>query len=721
MAEQTSPIPSFTMHYGQKGASKKLDELGMREMQTRAYENRGEQFLLIKSPPASGKSRALMFIALDKVFKQGLKRAIIIVPERAIGASFNDAKLSEHGFWTDWTLNSRYNLTNAPEENKGTIALVGEFLKATAEPLTAQEKTSLKANRFLLCTHATFRFAVEQYGIEAFDDSLIAIDEFHHVSANPDNVTGKYVKALIAREKTHLVAMTGSYFRGDADAILLPEDEARFKTVTYTYYEQLNGYDHLKTLNLGYFFYSGVYLDDLMKVLNPNKKTILYIPNVNARESTKDKYQEVDKIIDQLGTWMEQDEITGFIRIKTKEGKTLKIADLVDDDPKKRNKVITALKDPAHTDDKDHVDIIIALGMAKEGFDWIWCEHALAVGYRASLTEVVQIIGRATRDAKGKDTARFTNLISEPDAAQQLVREAVNDTLKAIAASLLMQQVMAPRFDFEPKKTVIPVDSSASNLTNGQIITDDKGNVVKIIIHGLKQPSSTAAKHVCKQDIPELIAQVLQDNKTVEKGMFDRDGISQDITQIKFGEIIRNRYPNIEEEDQEAIRQHLTAAMYMAQHQGELQIEMTEEGTVRLKNKPDQIGSPIVSEPNESGIMQTPNTQFIDNAKLFSLDVRELNIDLIDSVNPFAQAYNILSKGMTAERLQEIEALIGKSWEQFTPEEALEYALRAEEFVKRYGREPDSKSADPWEKKLADGTRAFTSFYDQGKYKDVAS
>ena len=89
--------------------------------------------------------------------------------------------------------------------------------------------------------------------------------------------------------------------------------------------------------------------------------------------------------------------------------------------------------------------------MAKEGFDWIWCEHALTVGYRSSLTEIVQIIGRATRDAPGKTRARFTNLIAEPDATDGAVTEAVNDTLKAIAASLLMEQVLAPRFEFRPK------------------------------------------------------------------------------------------------------------------------------------------------------------------------------------------------------------------------------------------------------------------------------
>ncbi len=128
------------------------------------------------------------------------------------------------------------------------------------------------------------------------------------------------------------------------------------------------------------------------------------------------------------------------------------MGDLVDDsDAAKRSRVLSALKDPAHKNDRDHVDVIIALGMAKEGFDWIWCEHALTIGYRSSLTEIVQIIGRATRDAKGKERSRFTNLIAEPTAEQSAVAEAVNDMLKAISASLLMEQVLAPRYEFTPK------------------------------------------------------------------------------------------------------------------------------------------------------------------------------------------------------------------------------------------------------------------------------
>ena len=120
-----------------------------------------------------------------------------------------------------------------------------------------------------------------------------------------------------------------------------------------------------------------------------------------------------------MGEWQGKDPVTGFDLVKAKDGRILKVADLVDDGPERHSKVLNALKDPKQKDNRDHVDVIIALGMAKEGFDWIWCEHALTIGYRSSLTEIIQIIGRATRDAKGKLSARFTNLIAEPDASDE--------------------------------------------------------------------------------------------------------------------------------------------------------------------------------------------------------------------------------------------------------------------------------------------------------------
>ena len=91
---QVQSIPSVSVQYAGNGSSTRSNELGMRPMQERAYERRGEQYLLIKSPPASGKSRALMFIALDKLYNQGLKQAIIVVPGLGESQSFRGLAVS---------------------------------------------------------------------------------------------------------------------------------------------------------------------------------------------------------------------------------------------------------------------------------------------------------------------------------------------------------------------------------------------------------------------------------------------------------------------------------------------------------------------------------------------------------------------------------------------------------------------------------------------------
>ena len=668
--------PSVTVTYAQTGRDQEPNELGMRPMQERAYDKRGEQYLLIKSPPASGKSRALMFIALDKLHNQGLRQAIVVVPERSIGSSFNDEPLSKHGFWADWVVKPNWNLCNSSGGDSGTVNAVGAFLEST--------------DRVLVCTHATFRFAVEKYGIEAFDDRLIAVDEFHHVSANPENKLGTHLGALIARDRVHVVAMTGSYFRGDAEAVLSPDDESKFDTVTYTYYEQLNGYRWLKRLDIGYFFYSGSYADDILKVLDPNKKTILHIPSVNSRESTKDKHKEVEHIIDALGEWQGIDEPTGFQLVKTPDGRVLRIADLVDDtDMARRNKVLNALKDPAKKNVRDHVDIIIALGMAKEGFDWIWCEHALTVGYRASLTEIVQIIGRATRDAPDKLHTRFTNLIAEPDASSEAVTEAVNDTLKAIAASLLMEQVLAPRFDFVPKtKDSGPVpgvdygpggyDPQRTNVG----LSDGPQASFQIEIKGLIEPTTERAKQVCRDDLTDLIATFVQDRRTMERSLFTpaEDLVPEEFTQVKMGKIIRDRYPELPETDHEAIRQRAIAALNLTQKAAE--------ETRKAQTDPEQVSA---------------NTALIDGVRKYAMDVRELDIDLIDSINPFGEAYSILAKTMDAESLKRVAAIIAGKKVSLTLEEARDLSARALRFKTERGRLPSVTAVDPWERRMAEG------------------
>ena len=611
-----------------------------------------------------------MFVALDKLANQKLKQAIIVVPEKAIGASFHDEPLSQFGFWADWKVEPKCNLCDAPgSDNGGKVDAVKKFLEG--------------ADKVLVCTHATFRFAVERFGVEAFDDRLIAVDEFHHVSASEDSRLGDYVRQLMARDKTHLVAMTGSYFRGDAQAVLQPEDESKFEKVTYTYYDQLNGYQYLKQLDIGYYFYVGPYSDTILKVLNPAEKTIVHIPNVNARESTKDKIREVDHILEELGDWQGTDPKTGFQLVKTVDGKVLKIADLVDDDPAKREKVSAALRDSTQKNNREHVDIIIALGMAKEGFDWIWCEHALTVGYRSSLTEIVQIIGRATCDAPGKTRARFTNLIAEPDASEAAVAEAVNDTLKAIAASLLMEQVLAPRFEFKPKNPnngpTLGLDYGAGGYDPGKcnVGVDPATGLIQLEIKGLAEPKSQEAACICREDLNELLTAFVQDKAAMERGMFDTELVPEELTQVRMGKIVKEKFPNLDNEDQESVRQHAIAAL----------------------NSVQQARKALVGD----GGLDSKSTALIDGVRKFALSVKELDIDLIDRINPFGEAYAILAKSMSEARLKVVAEVIAARRVSMSLDEARGLAKRAVRFKQEKGRLPALTAVDPWEKRMAEG------------------
>ncbi|MEE1653135.1 MULTISPECIES: DEAD/DEAH box helicase [Brachymonas] len=673
-------IPAVSITTARTGASSKSNALGMRPMQERAYAKRGEQYLLIKSPPASGKSRALMFIALDKLHHQGLKQAVIVVPERSIGSSFADEPLSQFGFFADWQVAPQWNLCNAPGIDEPRVAK--SKVEAVRHFLASNDKV-------LVCTHATFRFAVDELGIEAFDDRLLAIDEFHHVSSNPDNKLGQQLGAFIARDKVHLVAMTGSYFRGDSAAVLAPADEARFETVTYTYYEQLNGYRWLKSLDIGYFFYTRSYVEAIHHVLNPAFKTIVHIPNVNSRESLQDKEREVNEIMHALGEWKGVDAATGFHLVQTPEGRILKIADLVDDsDQARRSSVLSALKNPAQKHNRDHVDIIIALGMAKEGFDWIWCEHALTIGYRSSLTEIVQIIGRATRDAEGKERARFTNLIAEPAADQSIVTEAVNDMLKAISASLLMEQVLAPRYEFTPKNQGPRdgYDYGPEGYLEGRsnVGVNEATGQYHIEINGLNQPTTPEASRICREDLNEVITSFLQDKTALERGLFDQENtLPEDLTVLRMGKIVRERYPELSTEEQEAIRQHAIAAM-----------NITQQAKLALAQGDAHGGG---------------NTALIDGVRKF-VNVRDLDIDLIDRINPFEAAYAVLARTMDEKTLRQVQASIAGKKITLSEEEARELAMRALMFKKERGRLPDINSSDAWEQRMAEGVAALARY-----------
>lgn len=630
----SKPLNVVDVMYSRTGASVNTDAMGMREMQQRVFAKRDAQHLLVKAPPASGKSRALMFVALDKLYNQGRKQVIVTVPERSIGASFSSTNLTAHGFFADWDIKPEHNLCT-PGSSLGKVAAFIKFLEGS--------------DATLVCTHATLRFAFEKLAPEAFNGTVLAIDEFHHVSADTEaNRLGALLRDVMNGSDVHIVAMTGSYFRGDSVPVLSTDDEAKFTPVTFNYYDQLNGYEHLKSLGIGHHFYQGRYTDAIGEVLDLDKKTIVHIPNVNSGESTKDKMEEVGTIIDSIGEVVETED-TGVMLIRRKDtGAILRVADLVDDgDQRKRAETQHYLSTVA-SKVRDGVDIIIALGMAKEGFDWPFAEHALTVGYRASLTEVIQIIGRVTRDSPGKDHAQFTNLIAQPDAATDEVKYSVNNILKAITASLLMEQVLAPNFTFKTKTG-----------------NDDTPKPGELRIKGFKEPSTKRVKQIVDTDLNDLKATILQDDTFAKAAAGNLD--PEVTNKVLIPKIIRERYPDLNDVEVEELRQQVVVD------------SVIKNGEVR------EVG----------------DKRFIKMAEKF-VNIDDIDINLIDSVNPFQRAFEVMSKSVTPSVLRIISDTITATRIEISDEEALVLWPKIQLWAKVNGRKPDVRSDEPTEKRYAE-------------------
>ena len=704
--------------YAQTGNSTAMNDMGMREMQSRAFAKRQSQYLLIKSPPASGKSRAMMFLALDKLMNQGIKKVIVAVPEMSIGKSFKSTELAKYGFFADWEVDDRYNLClNNYQSDNSKTEIFSEFLREIGEG----------APMVLVCTHHSLRYGYDKVAdVSLFNDVLLGIDEFHHVSASDNNRLGAIIDEIMTQSNAHIVAMTGSYFRGDAVPILLEKDEEKFDKLTYTYYEQLNGYNHLKSLSLNYCFYTDSFFDALPDCLDTHLKTIVHIPNVNAIAAETDKYETVRKIIGYIGEIVNVDTATGILTVKTNDGRLLKVADLVNDDAT-RVKTQDYL---ANINDRDDMDIIIALGMAKEGFDWVYCEHVLTIGYRGSMTEVIQIIGRATRDVAGKTHAQFTNLIAMPEASQAEVTNAVNDMLKAISLSLLMEQVLAPNVNFKPRSEVKPDEV----LPIGTIIIEDSVN-----------PPSKRALQILNQDSNEIIAEISQNTQLAKqyiqatpefKNGLDADEQAELISDTVLPTMLRIRYPYLDDDEIGQVQQGVMTKLLInnnggvvdanqipddAEIEGERQfvekngkyIDIAHLSPVQresldpiniVKERHLPYNVTIFDPTTNQATQRTTNAtneQFVKIGKKF-INVADLPINLINSVNPFQRGYEVLSKNLDSQALHTINEVVQATRSTMTEQEAFGLWERINDFIACTGNEPNRNSNDPREVRMAE-------------------
>ena len=417
---------------------------------------------------------------------------------------------------------------------------------------------------------------------------------------------------------------------------------------------------------MGYHFYHGNYLDHIREVLDTTRKTIIHIPATNSRAATGvGKYTETSEIIKAIGEVEMKDVNLGIYLVRTPDGRTLKVADLVEDDQKERNLVQGYLQRMNH---KEDVDIIIAMGTAKEGFDWQWCEVCLTIGVRGSLTEVIQIIGRCTRDCEGKETARFVNMIAMPDAEQGEVKVAVNDFLKAITASLLMEQVMAPSWHFKTRKDE----------------DDDEGNTIRtLIVEGLKPLSSEKTKLIIQEQLDDLKAAILQDDLVVKA--ISGSTTAETITRHLVPKVIRERYPDLSDEEVEEVRQRVLL-----------------DTIIKGNDIVDDKGEPIDITPGSDEEPESEGNRLIKLANRF-VNIDKLSINLIDTINPFQRAYEVLSKSVDAPTLKIIQDTIAEQKFDLTREQAITiFKGPLKQYIAEHnGKVPDLNHPDPKVREMA--------------------
>jgi hypothetical protein len=427
----------------------------MREWQTEAFDIlKDAPLMILNAPMGSGKSWLMCLLSAFKLRKNNSLRCIIGIPQTIIAPGFVKAKLvMPNGEKVDWSV--RHNLCSESSSGKSTVKTLIHWLE--------QPHVDFH-DRVLLCTHATLlRVYIklkEEGRLELLRDLLLWMDEAHHLmniasEEFPDKVDnngiGKLVEYLLKQsgKNIEIGLTTASFFRGDRKGLLTQEMEKQFSRYNLPYDTYLKSMENLESFGFDFLICGYDYIKGIELLIKQRKgKDIIYIPHPNSQHSTRDKCREVEHIINKYKA------VHGEIEKRTEDGltvlekgaNTFKIIDLVDDHSFRRNQRKNYIHNPILKEDPSALDAIIALNMFKEGANWIWADRSIIVGARSSLVDIIQMIGRVFRDAKDKKHVEVIQLLpfSLDQKNETEFRENLNDYLKAIYASLILENILDP-------------------------------------------------------------------------------------------------------------------------------------------------------------------------------------------------------------------------------------------------------------------------------------
>lgn len=448
----------------------------MREWQQEAFEQfKNAPFMILNAPMGSGKSWLMCFLAAYKMKNNPILRSIIAVPQTIIAPGFTEAKLQmPDGEKFHWSVKHDLCLK---KPTKSTSEYIINWLK---------KPHSFFSERTLLCSHAALVAVHKKLKSEGhlnlFANLLLWIDEAHHVKGAGmrdiddtflNNALGRMVSSLLQRAKDNIQIglTTATHFRGDRYRIFLEDTEEMFEFYKLPYDRYFESMIHLQSFSFDFLLCGHDYTKTIGSLASQRRgKDIIYIPHPMSRCSLGDKLVEVQKIINEYQN-IHRGNSANFedtlITLKIPKGE-FKILNLVDVHRRTEKKELFRNEDIKKN--RNTLDAIIALGMFKEGGDWIFADRCIIVGARASLVEVIQMVGRLLRDAPGKKHVEIIQLLPfSLDQYKDDIQNNLNNYFKAICASLLLEDVLMPVEPLIPKKKGEIKDQKESKLVSNRL------------------------------------------------------------------------------------------------------------------------------------------------------------------------------------------------------------------------------------------------------------
>lgn len=473
----------------------------------------------------------MCFLSAFKMKKNQNIKCIITVPQTIIASGFLEEKLHmPDGENINWKIG--HNLCDK-KLSQGTVNYIINWL--------SKLNYESHDDRILICTHATITKAyqkLENLGrLDLLSNLILWVDEAHHIKninvKNEDiiigNALGNLVRNLIAKQDDNVEVglTTASFFRGDRGTLITPSMEQSFKRYNLPYDDYLKTMAHLKSFSFDFLLCDYDYTQAI-EILAKERtgKDIIYIPHPTSQYSTRNKLQEISDMIGKYqnvhGGVVELQNDLGIIALSGTH-KNFKILDLVDD--KDRDKKKEYISNKALKDDSESLDIIFALGMFKEGANWIWADRSIIVGIRNSLVDVVQMVGRLFRDAPGKEHVEVIQLLPfTMNQQDKKIEENLNNYLKAIFASLILEDILEPiKINHPVKKESLQSDyvESIPNQFN-QLVPDETTRqllVSEVTKHIFEVASNSNKNDIdsyydeYQEGIPEIVEQFGITNK----------------------------------------------------------------------------------------------------------------------------------------------------------------------------------------------------------------